>query len=361
MVRLRAYRPQWLAVALVAGTVAGIALGALQVASVRGRTFAMVPLCGDQPRPGGRILRQRQPHGDIAGDHDSVSRCDRRRGAEAASMQRYSAVVARRSGAAHGRCRRPRAQRLARRLRSRASGARGKRAHRPAAAAAGCGLWVVGLAVLLVVGAVIGARNDVDRRQARSASMRRARSSRASEILSTTSRALRDFMPFGSGLGSFQSVYQLYEKPDAGHDDYVVHAHNDYVELALELGRCRDRLDVAVPRVVDSSRLAGMADCGSGAVRARGGDRVGRSARPQPRRFPAAHRGDRAPASACVSRCSPTAAPLRRRRRERSGARRHRARSIRRAGEPSWIRTSDLLIKSQLLYRLSYGPTAAAR
>jgi hypothetical protein len=27
------------------------------------------------------------------------------------------------------------------------------------------------------------------------------------------------------------------------------------------------------------------------------------------------------------------------------------------AGEPSWIRTSDLLIKSQLLYQLSYGPT----
>ena len=26
-------------------------------------------------------------------------------------------------------------------------------------------------------------------------------------------------------------------------------------------------------------------------------------------------------------------------------------------GEPSWVRTSDLLIKSQLLYRLSYGPT----
>ena len=25
-------------------------------------------------------------------------------------------------------------------------------------------------------------------------------------------------------------------------------------------------------------------------------------------------------------------------------------------GEPSWVRTSDLLIKSQLLYQLSYGP-----
>src|SRR5438132_12652035 len=33
---------------------------------------------------------------------------------------------------------------------------------------------------------------------------------------------------------------------------------------------------------------------------------------------------------------------------------------IDKTGEPSWIRTSDLLIKSQLLYRLSYGPTGAA-
>src|SRR5260221_9664887 len=31
------------------------------------------------------------------------------------------------------------------------------------------------------------------------------------------------------------------------------------------------------------------------------------------------------------------------------------------AGEPSWIRTSGLLIKSQLLYRLSYGPTLRGR
>src|SRR5690349_15496361 len=33
MVRLRAYRPQWIAFALLAGTLAGIALGAMQVAS----------------------------------------------------------------------------------------------------------------------------------------------------------------------------------------------------------------------------------------------------------------------------------------------------------------------------------------
>jgi hypothetical protein len=30
------------------------------------------------------------------------------------------------------------------------------------------------------------------------------------------------------------------------------------------------------------------------------------------------------------------------------------------SGEPSWVRTSDLLIKSQLLYRLSYGPLPRA-
>jgi O-antigen ligase len=43
-------------------------------------------------------------------------------------------------------------------------------------------------------------------------------------------------MPFGSGLGSFQSVYPLYERPDQVTITFVVHAHNDYAELILELG-----------------------------------------------------------------------------------------------------------------------------
>jgi O-antigen ligase len=56
------------------------------------------------------------------------------------------------------------------------------------------------------------------------------------EMLSTTAKALRDFLPWGSGLGSFRSVYQLYENPAEVGDVYVIHAHNDYVELALETG-----------------------------------------------------------------------------------------------------------------------------
>jgi O-antigen ligase len=56
------------------------------------------------------------------------------------------------------------------------------------------------------------------------------------ELLLTTSRAISDFLPWGSGLGSFQSVYPLYESPLKVEATYVIHAHNDYAEIALELG-----------------------------------------------------------------------------------------------------------------------------
>ena len=55
-------------------------------------------------------------------------------------------------------------------------------------------------------------------------------------ILRTTARAIADHMPLGSGLGSFLRVYRLYESPASVISEYVVHAHNDYAELALELG-----------------------------------------------------------------------------------------------------------------------------
>jgi O-antigen ligase len=55
-------------------------------------------------------------------------------------------------------------------------------------------------------------------------------------ILKTTVHAMADFLPFGSGLGSFLRVYRTYESPESVTSEYVVHAHNDYAELALELG-----------------------------------------------------------------------------------------------------------------------------
>jgi O-antigen ligase len=56
------------------------------------------------------------------------------------------------------------------------------------------------------------------------------------EMLATTTRAIRDFMPWGSGLGSFRSVYHLYESREQLSTTYVNHAHDDYAELTLELG-----------------------------------------------------------------------------------------------------------------------------
>jgi O-antigen ligase len=56
------------------------------------------------------------------------------------------------------------------------------------------------------------------------------------QILATTVRAISDFLPLGSGLGSFARVYPLYERPAAIMSAPVPHAYNDYAEIALELG-----------------------------------------------------------------------------------------------------------------------------
>ena len=56
------------------------------------------------------------------------------------------------------------------------------------------------------------------------------------EIWSRTSEAVAEHLPWGSGLGTFEIVYRQHEDPAAVTAEYVNHAHNDYLELALELG-----------------------------------------------------------------------------------------------------------------------------
>jgi len=56
------------------------------------------------------------------------------------------------------------------------------------------------------------------------------------EILATTMRGVKDYFSVGSGLGSFRDVYPLHEDSTRIGDTFVVHAHNDYAELALEMG-----------------------------------------------------------------------------------------------------------------------------
>lgn len=56
------------------------------------------------------------------------------------------------------------------------------------------------------------------------------------EIWHKTGEAIRDSFPAGTGLGTFQQVYGLQEDPSKVSNEYVNHAHNDYLELVLELG-----------------------------------------------------------------------------------------------------------------------------
>jgi O-antigen ligase len=56
------------------------------------------------------------------------------------------------------------------------------------------------------------------------------------EIAVTTLEAIKDNFPLGSGLGSFSSLYRLYEDPQQATREYTNRAHNDYLELWLETG-----------------------------------------------------------------------------------------------------------------------------
>lgn len=54
------------------------------------------------------------------------------------------------------------------------------------------------------------------------------------QLTSATLRAALDFLPFGSGLGTFADVFRRYQ--DGQLTGFIDHAHNDYAEAFLELG-----------------------------------------------------------------------------------------------------------------------------
>jgi len=54
------------------------------------------------------------------------------------------------------------------------------------------------------------------------------------QIAAASFRAALDFLPFGSGLGTYADVFRRYQVE--GLPGFVDHAHNDYAELFLELG-----------------------------------------------------------------------------------------------------------------------------
>lgn len=56
------------------------------------------------------------------------------------------------------------------------------------------------------------------------------------QIFATTSEAIAEYWPVGTGLGTFRDIYDDYEAPNAVDTTFVNHAHSDYLEIALEFG-----------------------------------------------------------------------------------------------------------------------------
>jgi O-antigen ligase len=233
VVRLKAYRPLWLALALLAGTVAGILLGALQVASAQAVQSPW-------------YLYAETNVGTAVGFFANVNHMATllvisvpflaaiAAAARSASVQRYSAVIALCAGGV-----------LVIIVGLALNGSlAGYGLALPVLAASALielppnsrlRLWAVVVAGVLLIGAVTAHETTsiggakFGQESATSVESREA-------ILSTSAEALKDFFPLGSGLGSFARVYHLYEKPSQVSDVYVIHAHDDYVELALETG-----------------------------------------------------------------------------------------------------------------------------
>lgn len=233
LVGLRAYRPRWLALALIAGTVAGIVLGALQVASSGAQSSPLY------------LYRQTNP-GRAVGFFANANHMATLlivtipflaaivASARSSNMQRYSAIVSVVAGLA-----------IVVFVGLALNGSvAGYGLAIPVVAASAlivlpansrARLWVMGLAAVLMVASVAALETTSIGSGKLGAGATISAQSRA-QIFSVTARATAEFMPFGSGLGSFPSVYRLYENPEQVTTEYVVHAHNDYAEIALELG-----------------------------------------------------------------------------------------------------------------------------
>ena len=230
--RLRAYRTEWLAGALLAGTVLGVMLGALQVASP-GPTSPWYFYAQTNHGLGVGFFANANHMASLllmAVPFTAAAAVT----ARGRNIQRYSALLMIFAGIA---------MLLLAGLALNGSLA-GLSLALPVIGASGLlflgrgssgRFWLVGGVALsmFVALAALASSSIGGTRIAQDASS--SVQSRG-EIFRTTGRAIADFMPLGSGLGSFLNVYRLYESPDTVTNEYVIHAHNDYAELALELG-----------------------------------------------------------------------------------------------------------------------------
>ncbi|HEX9931933.1 MAG TPA: O-antigen ligase family protein [Allosphingosinicella sp.] len=106
--------------------------------------------------------------------------------------------------------------------------------YRRATAGALGAAWKAALAALLIVAAGFalfgpGPPQALSDKYSTSPASRRA-------FAANTAEAIVQTAPVGTGLGSFSGVYRRFEDPRGATGQFVNHAHNDYLELVLELG-----------------------------------------------------------------------------------------------------------------------------
>ena len=92
------------------------------------------------------------------------------------------------------------------------------------------GLAAIGLFLAIAAAALAVVGKDLPNRSTQASIETRM------DFWSKTVRATQDHVLTGSGFGTFQQVYRRLENPGAVDRWYVNHAHNDYLEIALEGG-----------------------------------------------------------------------------------------------------------------------------
>lgn len=232
IVRLRAYRPSWLAAALLVGAVAGIVLGALQVVS-RDSTSPWYLYRDTNIGAGVGFFANANHMASLLVIALPFAAAIAAAG-KSRNIQRYSALLAVLAGLA-----------LLLIVGIALNGSiAGFALAVPVVAASALILLkpsrllrrtlvlLAGLSVIAAIG-LMAASSIGGTKVGQDAS---AAVESREQILQTTGRAMADYLPAGSGLGSFRKVYRLYESPGTVTNEYVIHAHNDYAELALELG-----------------------------------------------------------------------------------------------------------------------------
>ncbi len=91
----------------------------------------------------------------------------------------------------------------------------------------------IALAVVLLVGLVVIAQSSIAQETLdRFGASREGRYVFWPDVLT----AIRQFLPWGSGFGTFVPVFRMTESLNAVHQTYTNHAHSDFMEIVLEAG-----------------------------------------------------------------------------------------------------------------------------